>query len=96
MALEIMLTISIVFLIISIYVNYNLNKKLEESEDYINDLENSNLNFYTWFNNFKTKIGNSQSKIKQVDRIGSFESDDETGFIFKTLKDVINDLNKEF
>ena len=93
---EIVLSINVVLLIISVYVNYNLNKKLEESEDYVTDLEDSNLNYYTWFNNFKTKIGNSQSKIKQVDRLGSFESDDETGFIFKTLKEVINDLNKEF
>ena len=94
--LEIVLSITLVLLIISGYVNYNLNKKLEEAEDYIEDLEKSNIDYYTWFNNFKTKIGNSQSKIKQVDRLGSFEADDETGFVFKTLKDVINDLNKEF
>ena len=96
MALQIILTITLVLLIISGYINYNLNKKLEDSEDYIEDLEKSNIDYYTWFNNFKTKIGNSQSKIKQVDRLGSFEADDETGFVFKTLKDVINDLNKEF
>ena len=94
--LEIVLSITLLLLIISGYINYNLNKKLEESEDYIEDLEKSNIDYYNWFNNFKTKIGNSQSQIKQVDRLGSFESDDETGFIFKTLKNVINDLNKEF
>ena len=52
--LEIVLSITLVLLIISGYVNYNLNKKLEEAEDYIEDLEKSNIDYYTWFNNFKT------------------------------------------
>ena len=50
--------------------------------------------YYTWFNNFKTKIGNSQSKIKQVDRLGSFEADDETGIIFDEIKNIIKQLDK--
>lgn len=94
--IEIVLTINVVLLIISVFVNYNLNRKLEDSEDYIDDLESANLNYYTWFNKFKAKLGESQSRIKQVDRVGSFEADDETGFVFKTLKEVIDDLNKEF
>ena len=41
-------------------------------------------------------IGESNSKLKQIDRLGSFEADDETGFAFKELKDIYDDLNRGF
>ena len=34
--------------------------------------------------------------MRQLDRLGSFEADDETGVIFNTLKDIVEELNKEF
>jgi hypothetical protein len=27
--------------------------------------------------------------MRQIDRLGSFESDDETGYVFKELKDIV-------
>ena len=85
-----------VLLILSIYVNINQMRKQESQEDYINDLETSNTEYYTFFQKLKTQIGESNSKLKQIDRLGSFEADDETGFVFKTIKEVIEDLNKGF
>ena len=41
-------------------------------------------------------IAESNSKIKQLDRLGSFESDDETGFIFQEMKEIFDSLNKGF
>ncbi len=38
-----------VALLISIYVNVNQLRKQEEQTDYIDDLESSNTNYYTFF-----------------------------------------------
>ena len=39
------------------------------------------------------KVGSAYKRMKEVDRLGSFESDDETGFIFQEIKEVTTDLN---
>ena len=85
-----------VLLLISIFVNINQLRKQEAQTEYIDELENSNTEYYTFFQKLKTQIGQSNSKLKQIDRLGSFEADDETGFIFKELKDIYDDLNKGF
>ena len=85
-----------VLLTVSIAVNINQLRKQESQSDYINDLENSNTEYYTFFQRLKTQIGESNSKLKQIDRLGSFESDDETGFAFRELKDIYDDLNRGF
>ena len=85
-----------VLLILSFYVNINQMRKQESQEDYINDLETSNTEYYTFFQKLKTQIGESNSKLKQIDRLGSFEADDETGFVFSELRDTIEELNKGF
>jgi hypothetical protein len=88
--------ILLVALIISTYVNINQMRKQESQEDYIEDLESSNSEYYNFFQKLKTQIGESNSKLKQIDRIGSFEADDETGFAFKELRDIYDDLNRGF
>jgi len=40
------------------------------------------------------KFTTSYAKIKRVDRLGAFESDDEVGFIFDVLKESIADLRE--
>ena len=93
-----MITIIILatLLTVSIAVNINQLRKQESQSDYIADLENSNTEYYTFFQKLKTQIGQSNSKLKQIDRLGSFEADDETGFAFKELKDIYDDLNRGF
>jgi|TARA_R100001015_G_C4548785_1_gene111112 hypothetical protein len=85
-----------VILLASIFVNINQLRKQESQSEYIEELENSNTEYYTFFQKLKTQIGESNSKLKQIDRLGSFEADDETGFAFKELKDIYDDLNKGF
>jgi len=85
-----------ILLIISIFVNINQLRKQESQSEYIEDLENSNTEYYNFFQKLKTQIGTSNSKLKQIDRLGSFEADDETGFAFKELKDIYDDLNRGF
>ena len=85
-----------VVLAVSLFVNYNQLRKQESQTEYIEELENSNTEYYTFFQRLKTQIGESNSKLKQVDRLGSFEADDETGFAFRELKDIYDDLNRGF
>ena len=94
--METIIIVLSVVLAISLFVNINQLRKQESQSDYIEELENSNTEYYTFFQRLKTQIGESNSKLKQIDRLGSFEADDETGFAFKELKDIYEDLNKGF
>ena len=85
-----------ILLVISIFVNINQLRKQESQFDYIEDLEKSNTEYYTFYQKLKTQIGESNSKLKQIDRLGSFEADDETGFAFRELLDIYDDLNRGF
>ena len=85
-----------VLLLTSVFVNINQLRKQEAQSDYIEELENSNTEYYTFFQKLKTQISESNSKLKQIDRLGSFQADDETGFAFKELKNIYDDLNRGF
>ena len=93
-----MITITIlsVILLISLLINFNQMRKQEALESYIEELENSNTDYYQFFTTLKSRMNESNSKLKQIDRLGSFQSDDETGFIFTELRDMIDELNKGF
>lgn len=85
-----------VVLAISLFVNINQLRKQEAQTEYIEELENSNTEYYTFFQSLKTRVGQSNSQLKQIDRLGSFEADDETGFAFKELRDIYDELNRGF
>tara|TARA_R100001163_G_C4914672_1_gene97460 strand:+ start:203 stop:487 length:285 start_codon:yes stop_codon:yes gene_type:complete len=85
-----------VILTASMLINFNQMRKQEAFEEYIEELENSNTEYYQFFNTLKSRMNESNSKLKQIDRLGSFEADDETGFIFTELRDIIEELNKGF
>jgi len=85
-----------VVLAISIFVNINQLRKQESLSEYVEELENSNTEYYTFFQALKTRLNESNSKLKQIDRVGSFQADDETGFIFKELQDILDELNRGF
>jgi hypothetical protein len=73
-------------LICSIYVNYNLFRKLEVLEEEIE----SNLNIFKGI----------YTTMKEIDSTGAFESDDEVGSVFADLKNIVERneqlLNSEF
>ncbi|MBC8428529.1 hypothetical protein H8D04_01460 [bacterium] len=76
MIIEILLGL---FILIEGYVIWNLTKKTEILE--------------TWMENFSTRVDTVYSELKQIDSTGHFESDDEIGSIFEGIKDIITDLN---
>jgi len=83
-----------VALVISLFVNVNQLRKQEEQSNYIEELEKSNLDYYTFFDGLKTKINQANSEIRNADRMGAFESSDEVGTSFKIIKEVMDDLNR--
>jgi len=40
------------------------------------------------------KVDRAYKRMKEVDRLGSFEADDETGMIFSEVKDATTELNE--
>ena len=62
------------------YVIWNLNKKTEMLED--------------WVETFTQRIEKVQTDLKEVDATGHFEADDEIGTIFEQIKDIISELDE--
>ena len=84
--MTIIISILLVLVILLSYTNYNLLKKNEKCEDII-------LTYERYMVNLSNAIKDSDKRLKEVDRKGSFESDDEVGFFFKTLKELQDQLN---
>jgi hypothetical protein len=81
-----------VLLLSSIYVNINLYKKFEKLEEMAENSVDTLLENERFLNELKNRVLSQQSYLRQLDRIGSFEADDETGYFFKEMKDIINDI----
>jgi hypothetical protein len=57
--------------------------------EYIDGLEMTNQYMYG-------KIVDSYNKMQEIDRLGAFEKDDESGTTFQLLNEVITQLKSEF
>ena len=69
-----------------VYVIYNLYKKYDALEM----VAQENVDFILAI---RARVLSQQSYLRQLDRIGSFESDDEVGIFFKELKKIISDIS---
>ena len=79
MIVEIVLGIVSILFVTSCYVIWNLTRKTELLE--------------TWVENFTRLIETIDTELKVIDSRGHFESDDEIGAIFKQIKNTVNQLN---
>ena len=71
------------------FTTINLLRKNEKQEDIL-------LGYLKYLDNISRVIEVSDEKINKLNIKGSFESDDEIGFFFKTIKqiqDILNDFN---
>lgn len=73
-------------LLSSLFINYNLLKKVEKYEDDIL-LKNE------YFDKITQMSSKAYEKIEELDMREAFESDDEVGFFFKNLKEMIVTLD---
>ena len=60
------------------YVIWNLNRKTELLE--------------TWVEDFTQTIETVQNDLEEIDTKGSFKADDEVGTIFEQIKETVNQL----
>ena len=73
----------VIFLVVLLYRNM---KKLEKAEDVI-------LGYLEYLDKFSKVIEVADKKLNDLDRLGAFKNDDETGFIFEQIKKIQEILN---
>jgi hypothetical protein len=81
---------------ISIFVNINLTRKFDQLDEMAQDSVDALLENEKFLTELRNRIRSQQSYLRQLDRIGSFEADDETGYFFKEMKDIVNDISIYF
>lgn len=84
--------IAIVSITVAIYFAYRayiLAGLLADESEYIETLELTNQYMYN-------KICESYENMQRIDRLGAFETDDETGTTFELIKQTIDELKGEF
>lgn len=67
----------------------DLQEQDEETVEYISLLESTNVYMYD-------QIKKSYDAMQQIDQLGAFESEDESGTTFQLLKQVITELKEQF
>ena len=84
--------LSVLFLGTTIYFAYRayvLAGVLADQEEYYESVSQTNQYMYT-------RIDQTYEAMKRIDRLGAFEKDDEAGTTFDLLKEVVEELKKEF
>lgn len=79
----VLIIIGLVYALKNILKKYELLESNEESKD-------------IWIYNFQQTVDFLNNKLKEIDKNGSFASDDEVGIFFKELKNMQELLNKKF
>jgi competence protein ComGC len=88
--MEILQQIILPLLIISIllYIVWNLLRKVEKLEDGIDESDKL-------IESAADSVDRALARMREVDRVGSFEADDESGFIFEEIQAALDKLNNE-
>ena len=71
------------------YTTYNLLRKNEALEDEVEFAD-------TYLESTYTSMKKAYDRMKKIDRLGSFEADDESGYIFEEIKSALEQLNETY
>ena len=85
----IVISILAVTVVILGFTTYNLLRKNEKQEDIV-------AGYLVYLDNLSRTIEVSEKKLKELDRGGVFEKDDEVGVIFQSIlqiQEILNDFN---
>jgi hypothetical protein len=91
-----MITLSIILGILVVvlgFTTFNLLKKTEKQEDMMVSQNEILVSYQIYLNKISDIIELSDKKLKEIDHRGSFESDDEIGFFFQSVKQLQKTLN---
>ena len=78
-------TLSVLVVILG-FTTFNLMRKNEKQEDILAE-------YLTYLDQLSKTIDVSDKKLKEIDRAGTFKSDDEVGYFFKSIQDIQDILN---
>lgn len=92
--LVMLLTLSIgggIFLYVSLSRALN---RIDLLESQLTTIEQLNTEYTQWVGDFRKLVGNVYKKLKSIDERGIFEKDDDVGFVFSDMLNIINECNK--
>ena len=75
-----------VLVVILGFTTWNLMKKNERQEDILAE-------YLNYLDQLSKTIDTSDKRLKEIDRAGTFKSDDEVGYFFKSIQDIQDILN---
>ena len=78
-------TLSVLVVILG-FTTFNLMRKNEKQEDILAE-------YLTYLDRLYKTIDASDKKLKEIDRAGTFKSDDEVGYFFQSIQDIQDILN---
>jgi hypothetical protein len=91
-----MVTILILLLLTDIGLGFfvwNLLRKLETADDNFDEMETKYNESQKVIQFMDEKIQNAMERMKSIDKIGSFEANDETGYVFREMYSIIEELD---
>ena len=80
-------TLSVIVVILG-FTTFNLLRKNEKQEDIL-------AGYLDYLDKISRTIEISEKKLKEIDRAGTFKSDDEVGYFFQSIQgiqDILNDF----
>ena len=85
--IEIVLISSLSVLVVILgFTTFNLMRKNEKQEDIL-------AGYLNYLDRLSRTIDASDKKLKEIDQKGTFKSDDEVGYFFKSIQDIQEILN---
>ena len=75
-----------VLVVILGFTTFNLLRKNEKQEDILSE-------YLNYLDGLTKTIDASDKKLKEIDQAGTFKSDDEVGYFFKSIQDIQDILN---
>ena len=85
-ALTVIVCVLSVLVVILGFTTFNLMRKNEKQEDILSE-------YLNYLDNLSRTIEISEKKLKEIDNKGTFSSDDEVGFFFKSIQGIQEILN---
>ena len=86
MITTVIISVLSVIVVILGFTTFNLLRKNEKQEDILAE-------YLNYLDQLSKTIEISDKKLKEIDRAGTFKSDDEVGYFFKSIQDIQDILN---
>ena len=86
MITTVVISVLSVIVVILGFTTFNLMRKNEKQEDILAE-------YLNYLDKLSKTIDISDKKLKEIDQAGTFKSDDEVGYFFKSIQDIQDILN---